>query len=297
MDDIPAHDLHPAIRVLENGAAASAYRLQFHNRPPRDQTQDAADHMRYAATLGLPKLTINPGSLPGRAIVVGGAPSVKDYLDQIRLLAADPDNAVFALNWTHNWLIANGIVPHGCVMMEIDADPCQILDHPHPDVTYYIASLCFPQTFIGLEGYRRVLWHAGQDEEKQERALAELFPGDTKIGGGCTTFTRTLNIALVLGYRSFDLFGVDSSFPLDAKSTHVEGYPADTTPKADGIEIWAKNEDTGMVRNFRTVGYLAQQAEQFRLWCRTNHPLFRMRVHGDGLLRFIHEQNHPEQYQ
>src|SRR6266700_1833668 len=74
----------------------------------RDQTPDAARHMRYAASLGLQQL---PYSHPhgGTAIICGGGPSIKDNLDKIKELAKNPDAAIFALNWTHNWLIKNGV--------------------------------------------------------------------------------------------------------------------------------------------------------------------------------------------
>src|SRR5690349_745454 len=117
----------------------------------RDQTNDAAQHMRYAKTLNLPELVKRPTPRLGRAIITGGGPSIKGQLEVIRELAQDPNNAIFAINWTHTWLLQNGIVPKACVFFEIDAEPDTVLEAAHPDVTYYICCHCHGKTFDALK--------------------------------------------------------------------------------------------------------------------------------------------------
>src|SRR5262245_26850717 len=68
------------------------------NGVERDQTPDQAANMRDAAKRGLVQLPFtNPHG--GTAIIVGGAPSIKDQLELITELSQKPDHAVFALNW------------------------------------------------------------------------------------------------------------------------------------------------------------------------------------------------------
>jgi len=126
----------------------------------RDQTNEAAEHMKYAATLGLPELAQKTIPRQGKAIIVGGAPSVKDHLEEIKEYQKNPHNAVFAVNWTHTWLIKNEIIPRACVFFEIDPEPGSALVTCHPDVSYFICSHCHPKTFDSLVGYKRVLWHS-----------------------------------------------------------------------------------------------------------------------------------------
>jgi len=180
----------------------------------RDQSGDAAEHMRYAATLGLPALVQAPRPRMGRAIIIGGAPSVKEHLEEIRALAADKHNAVFAINWTHTWLIQNGIVPRGCVFFEIDAEPDTVLEAAHPNVTYFICSHCHPRSFDALEGFKRVMWHTTPNSDIEKVVGDELFADSALVGGGLSTFSRTITIALYLGYRHLDVFGCDSSSPI-----------------------------------------------------------------------------------
>jgi hypothetical protein len=155
----------------------------------------------------------------------------------------------------------------------------------------------FDQLLAKVPKHNVFIWHMTPDNELGAETFKELFPNQPMIGGGIATFLRSISLACCLGYRDYDLFGVDSSYPDDSASTHVEGYPAITKPDVDGIDIWCRDEKTGDVRRFRTVGYLAMQAEEFKQYCRKNHHLFRMKVHGDGLLPFIHRHMWPGQYE
>jgi hypothetical protein len=297
-------EMSPALRVTEDGKSVLAPKIIFYCTKPRDetgqirdQTGDAARHIRLAAERNLPRIKKVEEPNTGKAIIVGGGPSIADQLDKIKEFAADKNNAIFALNWAHTWLIKNGILPTACVMFEIDVDPCQIIDNTHPDVTYYVCTHCHPLTLDGLKDRKVVLWHSPPNSPGEKIALDELFPGDLNLGGGIATFLRSMSIALVLGYRQFELFGVDSSFPDDYPSTHIIGYPTITSPKADGIFIYAKDDKSGEVRRFKTVGYLAYQVEEFIKYLKVNHMLFRLKVHGDTLLAFVHRNMWAHQYE
>lgn len=291
--------------VLEDdsGEAPTKFPIRFRLTKPsdaqgniRDQTGDAADHMRYAKTLNLPELGRRELPKMGKAVIVGGSPSIADHLEKIRAFAADPDNTIFAVNWSHTWLINNGIIPDACVFFEIDAEPEETLKALHPEVTYYICSHCHPKSFDEVKKFKAVLWHSPPNSEGEKVVGDELFKGSNLVGGGIGTFTRTLTIALHLGYRNIELFGVDSSFPDDSKSTHVDGYETPAKVDVDAFYIYAKPSGTEEVRRFKTMGYLALQVEEFKEYCKVNHQLFALRVHGDGLLRYVHKNSYPDQY-
>ena len=290
--------------AMENGFPIVNYPIRFNlQKPkgpdgqPRDQTGDAARHMRYAHTLGLPEVTTVLPPRMGRAIIVGGAPSIADELETIRALATDPDNAVFAVNWSHTWLINNGVIPKGCVLFEIDTEPESVLKAAHKDVTYYICSHCSNKTFDDLANFKRILWHSPPNSPGEKEVAEELFKDATEIGGGVGTFTRTLSIVLALGFRSIELFGCDSSFPDDSESTHVKGYETANRVDTDAFYVYAKQKSTEKIRRFKTVGYLALQVEEFKEYCRVNHHMFALRVHGDSLLRYAHSMQYPNQYE
>lgn len=298
-----AEDVPPIVVHDDTGGHPVKHPIRFHMKKPdgldgqeRDQTSDAADHMRYAATLNLVGLQQRDRPRLGRAVIIGGAPSIKKHLEEIRALAVDPNNHIFALNWTHTWLINNGVIPDGCVFFEIDAEPDSILEAAHQDVTYYICSHCHQKSFDMLTGKKRVLWHSPPNSEHEKVAREELFADTITVGGGVSTFTRTMTIALMLGYRDLDLFGCDSSFP-DEGSTHVDGYQTALDNKTDGMFVYARHIQSNVVRRFKTAGYLALQAEEFKVYCQANHQYFSLRVHGDSLLRFVHQNSYPDQYE
>ncbi len=289
--------------VDDSGEEPDKFPIRFKLQKPsdengnlRDQTGDAAEHMRYAHSLNLPELRLRDAPRMGRAVIVGGSPSMADHLEDIRVLAADPDNMLFAVNWSHTWLINQGIIPDACVFFEIDAEPDSTLKAAHPDVSYYICSHCHPRTFDELKGFKRVLWHSPPNSEAERVVGEEIFKGSNMVGGGIGTFTRTLTIALQLGFRNIELFGVDSSYPDDSLTTHVEGYETPAKVEVDSFFVYAKCAKTGQIRRFKTMGYLALQVEEFKEYCRVNHHVFAMRVHGDGLLRYVHENTYPDQY-
>ncbi len=261
-----------------------------------DQTGDAARNMRYAHTLKLPELKQSERPRIGRAIIIGGAPSINSELKNIRKLAKDQDNAVFALNLTHGWLLERHIKPYGCVLFEIDAEPNELFAAAHPDVTYFICSHCHGKTFDQLAKFKRVLWHSQPNSPGEVEVAKELFPNAIHMGGGIGTFLRTMSVALCLGYRNFDIFGCDSSFPEDSPSTHVEGYKTLNDADKDSFIVYAKHTTSDRVRKFKTIGYLSLQIEEFKGYCHFNHHLFALRVHGDTLLRFVHQNIYPEQY-
>ena len=262
----------------------------------RDQTNDAADHMRYAATLNLPELVQKTLPRQGKAIIVGGAPSIKDHLEVIREFSKNPYNGVFAINWAHTWLIQNGIVPRATVFFEIDTEPETVLKAAHKDVMYFICSHCDPNTFKQLEGFKRVLWHSIPNSDAEQKVHDELFSNSQFVGGGIGTFTRTLAVAMYVGYRDFELFGCDSSYP-DNEKTHVDGYETPMDDKSDGLYVYARHDLTGETRRFRTIGPLALQHEEFKEFCKVNHQYFTLRVHGDSLLKYTHERLYPDQYE
>lgn len=263
----------------------------------RDQRPDAVKHMKYAHTLNLPQLKQRPLPRLGRAVIVGGAPSIHSQLENIRKLAADSSNAIFAVNWSHTWLIENGIIPKACVFFEIDSEPDTVLKRAHPDVTYYICSHCHENTFDMLKGYKRVLWHSIPNSPGETECHEELYPTEPMVGGGIGTFTRTLSVALFLGYRHFDIFGCDSSYP-DNSKTHADGYETPMDDKKDGFFVYARNDANGDIKRFKTLGYLALQHEEFKEYCLQNHQFFSCRVYPeDCLLGWSHRATYPDQYE
>jgi hypothetical protein len=252
---------------------------------------DVYPRLAYAASLKIPHLP-ELQEHEGRCALVGAGPSVEAHVAAIKEIGNGELNIVMSVNGAHDWLLRHGLAPDIHVVFEHDHDDIRTAlgGEPHPGVTYYLASICSQCNFQQLEGYPRVLWHAYLPPQEYGSRIAKLFPHEYMVCGGYATLFRSLAIAVLLGYREFDLFGCDSSFE---NSSHVEGYAqADIEPR---VTIHGSTPE-GETRKFTTQGGLAYQVKELLEFC-SNKPGLSLRVHGDGLLRYVHESRYPQSYQ
>lgn len=271
--------------ILPDGRRAIPF--EYPKSFAKSQIKEALKHIRLSARRELPQLLIGP-ERRGKCLIVGAAPSMQRYFDEIKEFASKPGNFLFAVNETHDWFIERGIIPHGAVLFEVSKELIHLFRKPHPQVTYYISAMCHPAQFRALEGHRQVIWYPFSDVPEHCQKMLEVG-AHFFVGGGSTTFLRTINIGLQLGYRDFDLYGVDSSF---TDESHMKGHSEDNGPPFDAVVC-----QNGETKTFRSFAYLIRQADEFRDWCQHHHHKFRMRVHGDGLLPFVHRSLFPTQYQ
>lgn len=171
---------------------------------------------------------------------------------------------VMACNRAHDWLIARGVVPRWCLLM----DPLEVIADmvtPHDGVTYLCASRCHPAVFEKLEGYEVVVWHCAGDNVL-EPMLEKHFTGRTlaeaqektepTINGGTATVTRGAVVGVVMGYRDIHVFGADSSFPDGDGSTHLEKSLVAERPVrvlCDGRQFWSTTWMTLQVEDIRII--------------------------------------------
>ncbi len=256
----------------------------------------ATENMKHAMTLGLPELEISLAK-PGKAIIVGSSPSVVQYLPEIVRLAREPGNVVFAINDANDLLIEAGVIPHGNVLFEVAQDLKELERRHHPDITYYIHSFAHPTTFEHFRDKKVILWHCYSDEEEHNLLLENFRNKHFMVGGGSsTTLVKTIPICMFLGYRSIDLFGFDSSFP-DERDTHFNGAPYKNFWRSMDITVQVRSGEAVHEKKFRTLSYLARQADEFRRICEHFQWMLKMRVHGDGLLPWMHRMTYPQQYE
>jgi len=248
----------------------------------------------YAHKLKIPRL---PELLPceGTAVVVGSAPSIDNYVEEIKKLSSGELDILVSINGSHDWLVKNVRPPNVHLIYESDIEDIEVSlgGPPHKDTAYYICSQCHPKVHEQLHGYKRVLWHVFREHQEYQNAIARLFKGEFMVAGGWGTMFRCINISIVLGYRKFELFGVDSSF--EGEDDHIPGYK--TANIEQRYNIWGVDENTKEARKFRSNGSLAFQAYEFLRFCEINQQALSIRVYGDSLLRYVHKSKYPEQYE
>lgn len=259
----------------ETGGAFLLIKLEFTGDFAANQRDDALANIRASKERGLPFISEMAEPHDGVMAIVGNGPSLTETFEELR----DKDWFILSVNGAHDFLIERGIEPDGWAFIEVDrwGEPLCVL--PSRQCTYYIASQCHPEIFESLSDRNIVLWHLWQDIGEAE-LLKQYESLPLLIGGGTAPTLRAINLGMVLGYRKFEMFGVDGSY-LENSHASVTGQRFD----------WKDHSDLDVIcagRRFLTKGYLAHQARDFDLFYRRHGHLFDMNFHGDGLIPHIH---------
>ncbi len=226
----------------------------------------------------------------GKCAIVGAAPSVKKYIHDIDAIRRTP-GLVMSINGAHSWLVNEGCPPTIHVLFEIDMGFEDATGGPpYKNTYYYICSHYDPKTYHRLDKFKRVLWHHYDKDEEYQGHINRLYPNEFMVSGGFVTFFRCVNIALILGFRDFEFFGCDCSF--EGGSSHFENYPNVAAETEMTVAAGTKDD----YRMFKTKPSLSFLAHEFMRFCEVNQAGLKIKVHGDGMLRHLHQKEFPEQY-
>lgn len=184
----------------------------------------------------------------GQAVIVGGGPSVGEWLHEIRYRKTC-GQTVFALNNAASFLAENGIEVDHQVILDARAHNDAFLGYAKH---HLLASQCHPNVFEKTASV--TLWHQEYPEDmaRFDACLPSTQPEHAIVGGGTTVGLSAMVLAYVLGYRKLHLYGYDSSYRGEA--THV--YAQHDPQRVDCVATVAG-------RKFRTSLAMAKQAELF----------------------------------
>jgi hypothetical protein len=211
------------------------------------------------------------GKKSGAVAIVGSGPSLKKNWHELKRFKGD----IIACNSACKFLLDKGVTPQ--YMMCFDADPLMLaFVVAHPEITYLIASRCPPQAFEMLKDCKVVCWQAGGDLHLEDLLIKYKREEPMVLGGGAAV-TRSMYLAITMGYNPLHLYGVDSSF--------VDGDTHITQSRTVERHLAVKCNE----RVFYTAPWMTKQAEDFKvlapLMQRLNGTKFI--VHGDGLIPHI----------
>lgn len=242
------------------------------------QINDVREHVRSAMKRGWRSLR-QAKTRPDAVAIVGGGPSLKHHLESLRR----HNGAIICVNHTVDYLMKNGIEPWGVVFGEIRSWKPAFLENDYEHIWYLPASQCHPDTLDMVQDRKVLMWHCIQ-QCGEERIIRGVDPQAVMIGGGNSVYTRAINIAFVMGFRDFHLWGCDSSFDEDS---HVYFNRTDE-PR---IEVEAAG------KRFQTTQRLAMQADHLRGYTKMFSALCGFKCHADGLFPHIHRTMFPTIYE
>lgn len=232
--------------------------------------EDLARNIKANVARNLPWLSMKPAH-DGVAVMVGGGPSTLDHLDRIRSLQGD-GGTVFAMNAASMWLRGHSVPVDYQVVADAKPETATLVDPSARD--HLFASQVNPATMDAIE--RPTVWHLAVGE------IEALFPtervsrgGYAMIGGGAAVGNSALCVAYALGFRTFEIFGFDSSHRDD--HSHAYEQPMNRFIPCVDVE-WAG-------KTYRCSIAMKAQAERFQITARQLlEEGCALTVHGDGLL-------------
>lgn len=211
---------------------------------------------------GLPTVQKLP-KRAGRLAIVASGPSVREHLDEFR----EWDGEVWAINGAYDYLLDQGIVPHGFFAIDPLPELAEYVQRPHADTTFYIASTSDPSVFDALKDAKVLTFHPYSEDVKYPE-------GSGHIGGGTTSVTRAPYLGLLQGWRDITLFGVDSSYDGREYCYEWGRYSTDIAqPK-----IWVDLYDGGP--KYQTEVGLLKQVSQLGTFAEIFNGMLKFRCGG-----------------
>lgn len=180
---------------------------------------------------------------------------------------------MMTVSGAHDFLTGKGIIPD----WHCDCDPrehkAKMLT-PHHGVKYLMASVCHPSLWDKLKGHNVRLWHLINGDDYTTPSWVRVHDPkgvDSMIGGGSTVGMRAMEVLCHIGFRRFDIYGMDCSFEDERHAGEHLG----------------KHQDAIMVqvggRRFQTTPQMLQAAREMEQFVQTYDA--EVTFHGDGLVQ------------
>lgn len=175
-----------------------------------------------------------------------------------------------SIEGVHNF-VANDCVVHNC---DMDPRPHKVrhIDPPIPGVHYLMASVCHPRTWEVLRDQRVTLWHMISSHTETPEWVRQHDPGQLLVNAGSSIGIAALHLGGLLGFRHFEIHGMDSSKRGAARHAGPHyGHP-------QGGITWDAERVT--YATSRIMSNAAVEMLNLIEW----YPVFCV-FHGDGLLQ------------
>ena len=241
---------------------------------PEVSSADMIANMRASLARGLPQLRyIKPHGY--QLAIASGGPSLADTYENL-------EGHVAAVNGSLKFMLDRGLIPHFCGVMDSHQRLAEIVA-ADPRVIYIVASNCHPALFDKLshEHCKVHLWHATPDAlgtMDGEKLLFEKYKDPLRVGGGCSIGLRWISLGYVMGYRKFQLHGLDSSFRDRETHAYADRRFGDWVDQSS-IEVRGRRTSLNFLAQVTSFGHILDR------FARGDLEPVEFDVMGDGLLQ------------
>jgi hypothetical protein len=199
-------------------------------------------------------------------------------LGQTWQTAAATPGDLFTVSGAHGFMIDHAVVPFA----QIDCDPrphkAAQFGEPNGAVKYWLGSCVHPDYLARLEGHDVSLWHLHNGQASADNVWS-IEPEAWLCVGGGSVGLRSISLLYALGYRHFEIHGMDCSNAGGQMYAGTHLGKARETRQIRCGDRWFES-------TLSMIDYARQFLDDLRLW-----PGAAFRVHGDGLLAYMIKQS------
>lgn len=228
------------------------------------------EHMLSAIARGLPRLDATPIDDSRVLNVACYGPSLRETWRELR-------HPILSMSGATRFLADQGVVADYHIDMDPRDHQWKMVDPPVPGVTYIIGSTCVPRYFDMLKDERVVLWHPVSTSMEEDAAWVSQHDPDTLVVmTGSNIGLAALQVGGLLGFRHFEIHGMDGSFADDGMR-HAGAHP--------GKVYTADLKWPAAGKTYRTNQIMANGAAEAINAC-SLYPIFCV-FHGAGLVQAL----------
>ena len=224
---------------------------------------------------------------PRTFVYVGGGPTLKQFLDDVKAKCEDERYDVYTSNATCKYLLRKGIKPNYHIILDPKESKSKDVDYDE-DVPLVLGLQCHPAVFDkSLERGKRIkkFLAASQTGENgitdRECAKEACTPQDNQIlgiGGGSMCGTRMMYLAAALGHRRIEYYGFDGSIDYTPEQNVINCYSYFKPRGENVLKTVASNG-----REFYTTVTMARQGEELPELM-DQLPGLDVEIYGDSML-------------
>lgn len=242
--EMPADDGPVTRDTILDQVAANALRRDVPNLPTREYT-------------------------PRVMVYVGGGPSIKEFLPDIKKKCESDRYDVFTSNKTCSYLLGKGIKPNFHIIVDPTERKVKDLAYDEP-VDLVLGLQCHPALFergkakgARIQKFLAASITNADGRTDRDAAKAAIYPQDPVmmgIGGGSMCGTRMIYFAAGRGYRRLEFYGVDGSIEMKEDAGKGQAVSCYAYFKPRGENIIHTTAANG--RSFYSTITLARQGEE-----------------------------------
>lgn len=235
------------------------------------QIENRLWQMRQAIQSGFPRLEQKPMDEDASISIACYGPSLADTYQDLK-------RPIISMSGALKFLVEKGITPDYHVDMDPREHKTKHIDPPVPGVHYLMASVCHPRTWEILKDEKVTVWHVDSRKGTDEWVRSN-DPGQLLVTTGSTIGLGAIQIGGILGYRHFEIHGMDGSI------RNGERHAGPHYGHKQGGYTWA----AGGVK-YETSKIMSNAVAETLNACRL-YPIFCV-FHGEGLTQALIDEEY-----